>query len=179
VEARRSARRIARRRDHVALGNDVDARRGLLDARLHQTDGWDCARLDLARDQAPDEGERVQAIKAKGKNQKAKGKGKKTVADRQDLVAAGGIIANIGVHGEKVDLHLERLWSHNISITTRLVDTVSTPMLLKTVQAGKIDPTRLAAVVPRARYRLTTVSRMFRAIRRRPVYSSTVRERSP
>ena len=55
----------------------------------------------------------------------------------------GGVIANIGVHGEKVDLHLERLWSHNISITTRLVDTVSTPMLLKTVQAGKIDPTRL------------------------------------
>jgi four helix bundle protein len=39
----------------------------------------------LARDQAPAEGERVQAIKAKGKNQKAKGKGKKTVADRQDL----------------------------------------------------------------------------------------------
>ena len=61
----------------------------------------------------------------------------------QDLVAAGGVIANIGVHGEKVDLHLERLWSHNISITTRLVDTVSTPMLLKTVQAGKMDPTRL------------------------------------
>ncbi|MEO8064595.1 MAG: zinc-dependent alcohol dehydrogenase family protein [Pseudomonadota bacterium] len=61
----------------------------------------------------------------------------------QDLVAAGGIIANIGVHGEKVDLHLERLWSQNISITTRLVDTVSTPMLLKTVQSGKVDPTRL------------------------------------
>jgi alcohol dehydrogenase len=61
----------------------------------------------------------------------------------QELVAAGGVIANIGVHGEKVDLHLERLWSHNISITTRLVDTVSTPMLLKTVQSGKIDPTRL------------------------------------
>ena len=61
----------------------------------------------------------------------------------QDLVAAGGVIANIGVHGEKVDLHLERLWSYNISITTRLVDTVSTPMLLKTVQSGKIDPTRL------------------------------------
>jgi alcohol dehydrogenase len=61
----------------------------------------------------------------------------------QELVAPGGIIANIGVHGEKVDLHLERLWSHNISITTRLVDTVSTPMLLKTVQSGKIDPTRL------------------------------------
>lgn len=61
----------------------------------------------------------------------------------QELVAPGGVIANIGVHGEKVDLHLERLWSHNISITTRLVDTVSTPMLLKTVQAGKIDPAQL------------------------------------
>jgi alcohol dehydrogenase len=61
----------------------------------------------------------------------------------QDLVAAGGVIANIGVHGEKADLHLERLWSHNISITTRLVDTVSTPMLLKTVRSGKIDPAKL------------------------------------
>ncbi|MBC8026108.1 MAG: zinc-dependent alcohol dehydrogenase family protein [Steroidobacteraceae bacterium] len=61
----------------------------------------------------------------------------------QDVVAPGGVIANIGVHGQKVDLHLERLWSHNIAITTRLVDTVTTPMLLKTVQSGKIDPTRL------------------------------------
>ena len=58
----------------------------------------------------------------------------------QDIVAPGGVIANIGVHGSKVDLHLERLWSHNIAITTRLVDTVTTPMLLKTVQAKKIDP---------------------------------------
>lgn len=61
----------------------------------------------------------------------------------QELVAAGGIIANIGVHGKMVDLHLERLWSLNIAITTRLVDTVTTPMLLKTVQAKKIDPTQL------------------------------------
>ena len=61
----------------------------------------------------------------------------------EDLVAPGGVIANIGVHGAKVDLHLERLWSQNISITTRLVDTVTTPMLLKTVQSRKIDPTRL------------------------------------
>ncbi len=61
----------------------------------------------------------------------------------QDLVAAGGVIANIGVHGHKADLHLERLWSHNISITTRLVDTVTTPMLMKTVTSKKIDPTRL------------------------------------
>jgi alcohol dehydrogenase len=61
----------------------------------------------------------------------------------QDLVGAGGIIANVGVHGQKVDLHLERLWSQNIAITTRMVDTATTPMLLKTVQSKKIDPTRL------------------------------------
>jgi alcohol dehydrogenase len=61
----------------------------------------------------------------------------------EEIVAPGGTIANIGVHGVKADLHLERLWSHNITITTRLVDTVTTPMLLKTVQAGKIDPKRL------------------------------------
>jgi alcohol dehydrogenase len=61
----------------------------------------------------------------------------------EDVVAPGGLIANIGVHGHKVDLHLERLWAHNIGITTRLVDTVTTPMLLKTVQSKKLDPTRL------------------------------------
>ncbi|ABE31105.1 zinc-binding dehydrogenase family protein [Paraburkholderia xenovorans LB400] len=61
----------------------------------------------------------------------------------QALVAPGGVIANIGVHGVKADLHLESLWDRNISITTRLVDTVSTPMLLKTVQSGRIDPARL------------------------------------
>ena len=61
----------------------------------------------------------------------------------QDLVGSGGVIANIGVHGQKVELHLERLWSHNIAITTRLVDTVSTPMLMKTVQSKKIDPLSL------------------------------------
>ena len=61
----------------------------------------------------------------------------------EDIVAPGGTIANIGVHGVKVDLHLETLWSRNITITTRLVDTVATPMLMKTVQSGKIDPARL------------------------------------
>ena len=59
------------------------------------------------------------------------------------LIGAGGVIANVGVHGQKVDLHLERSWSQNITITTRLVDTVSTPLLLKTVQSKRIDPTRL------------------------------------
>src|SRR5664280_692909 len=58
----------------------------------------------------------------------------------QKLVAPGGTIANIGVHGKKVDLHLEELWDRNISITTRLVDTVTIPMLFKTVGSKKIDP---------------------------------------
>lgn len=57
-----------------------------------------------------------------------------------DIIAAGGIIANVGVHGCKVDLHLEKLWSQNITIKTRLVDTISIPMLLKTVLAKRIDP---------------------------------------
>ena len=61
----------------------------------------------------------------------------------QDLVAAGGTIANIGVHGAKADLHLDRLWSHNIAITTRLVDTAATPMLLRMVEAEQIDPRKL------------------------------------
>ncbi|MGN6230409.1 MAG: zinc-dependent alcohol dehydrogenase family protein [Trinickia sp.] len=59
------------------------------------------------------------------------------------LVAPGGTIANIGVHGVKADLHLETLWDRNVAITTRLVDTVSTPMLLKTVRSGKLDPKQL------------------------------------
>jgi alcohol dehydrogenase len=47
------------------------------------------------------------------------------------------------VHGVKVGLHLKNLWDRNIAITTRLVDTITTPMLLKTVQSGRIDPKRL------------------------------------
>ena len=58
----------------------------------------------------------------------------------QTIIAAGGHIANIGVHGKKVDLHLEKLWDRNISITTRLVDTVTIPMLFKTVNSHKINP---------------------------------------
>jgi alcohol dehydrogenase len=42
-----------------------------------------------------------------------------------------------------VDLHLERLWSHNIAITTRLVDTATTGMLLRAVAAKKLDPAPL------------------------------------
>jgi alcohol dehydrogenase len=58
----------------------------------------------------------------------------------QNIIAPGGTIANIGVHGKKVDLHLELLWDRNISITTRLVDTVTIPLLFNTVSSHKIDP---------------------------------------
>ena len=61
----------------------------------------------------------------------------------QDVVAAGGHIANVGVHGKSVSLKLEKLWAHNVTITTRLVDTVTTPMLLKNVVAGRLTPTKL------------------------------------
>jgi len=61
----------------------------------------------------------------------------------EKIVGVGGHIANIGVHGKSVTLHLEMLWSQNITITTRLVDTVTTPMLFKTVQSGKLDPKKL------------------------------------
>jgi len=54
----------------------------------------------------------------------------------QAILAPGGRLANVGVHGVPVSLHLDKLWDRNISITTRLVDTTTTPMLLKAVQMG-------------------------------------------
>jgi alcohol dehydrogenase len=61
----------------------------------------------------------------------------------EQIIAPGGHIANIGVHGKPVALHLEQLWDRNIGITTRLVDTVSTPTLLTMMRARKIDPKKL------------------------------------
>ena len=69
------------------------------------------------------------------------------------IVAPGGVVANVGVHGAKADLHLESLWDRNIAITTRLVDTVTIPMLLKTVAAKKVDPLRLIT----HRFKLTDI----------------------
>lgn len=61
----------------------------------------------------------------------------------QEVVKAGGNIANVGVHGKPVELHIEKLWIRNITITTGLVSTNSTPMLLKSVAAKKIEPQKL------------------------------------
>ena len=59
-----------------------------------------------------------------------------------ELIRPGGRVANVGVHGRPATLHLESLWIKNVTITTGLVDTFSTATLLKTVAAGRIDPTR-------------------------------------
>jgi len=56
------------------------------------------------------------------------------------LVRPGGRVANVGVHGEPVTLHLEDLWIKDVTITTGLVDTFSTPTLLKLITAHQVDP---------------------------------------
>ena len=55
------------------------------------------------------------------------------------LVRPGGRIANIGVHGKPVTLHLEDLWIRDITITTGLVDTHTTPDLLRMLAHGQLD----------------------------------------
>ncbi|MFA7387044.1 MAG: zinc-dependent alcohol dehydrogenase family protein [Thiohalobacteraceae bacterium] len=61
----------------------------------------------------------------------------------QEAIAAGGHIANIGVHGKSVELHLEKLWIRNITLTTGLVSTNTIPMLRQTVQSGSLEPAQL------------------------------------
>lgn len=61
----------------------------------------------------------------------------------QKIVSAGGNVANVGVHGTPVELHIEELWIKNINISMGLVSTNTTPMLLKTLSAGKVDPGKL------------------------------------
>ncbi|HEX5116906.1 MAG TPA: zinc-dependent alcohol dehydrogenase family protein [Pseudonocardiaceae bacterium] len=58
------------------------------------------------------------------------------------LVRPGGHVANIGVHGEPVTLHLEDLWIRNVTMTTGLVDTYSTPTLLRMLASGQLDTTK-------------------------------------
>ncbi len=63
----------------------------------------------------------------------------------QAIIAPGGRIANVGVHGKSVELHLERLWAHNVTLTTGLVDGGATPMLLRMVQSGRLDAKKLVS----------------------------------
>ena len=61
-----------------------------------------------------------------------------------ELIRPGGRLANVGVHGCAATLHLERLWIRDVLITTGLVDTFSTPKLLKLISDGRLDPTPFA-----------------------------------
>jgi alcohol dehydrogenase len=60
------------------------------------------------------------------------------------LVRPGGRVANVGVHGHPATLHLETLWIRDVTITTGLVDTTSTPRLLKLIAEGRLDATPFA-----------------------------------
>lgn len=59
------------------------------------------------------------------------------------LVRPGGHVANIGVHGAPATLHLEDIWIKNLTITTGLVDTSSTPTLIRLVQGGQLDTSQV------------------------------------
>jgi alcohol dehydrogenase len=61
----------------------------------------------------------------------------------QNIVRPGGNLAVVGVHGHSVDLQLQKLWIQNITLTTGLVSTNTTPMLLKNVTSGKLEPKKL------------------------------------
>jgi alcohol dehydrogenase len=61
-----------------------------------------------------------------------------------ELIRHGGRVANVGVHGRPAVLHLEKLWIADVTITMGLVDTYSTPTLLRLLQAGRLDVTAFA-----------------------------------
>ena len=55
---------------------------------------------------------------------------------------SGGHVANIGVHGQPVTLHLERLWDRDVTLTTGLVDTYSTATLMRLLTSRQLDARR-------------------------------------
>src|SRR4051812_37730902 len=61
-----------------------------------------------------------------------------------EIVRPGGHVANVGVHGHPATLHLEKLWIRDVTMTTGLVDTTTTPRLLKLIDEGRLDPTPFA-----------------------------------
>jgi alcohol dehydrogenase len=75
----------------------------------------------------------------------------------QSIIAPGGHIANVGVHGKPVELHIEKLWASNITITTQLVEAFTTPALLKMVYAGKLDAKKMIS----HRFELTEIIKAY------------------
>jgi alcohol dehydrogenase len=61
-----------------------------------------------------------------------------------DIVRPGGTVANVGVHGSAATLHLERLWIRDVTITTGLVDTLTTPQLMRLIEEHRLDPSPFA-----------------------------------
>jgi alcohol dehydrogenase len=62
-----------------------------------------------------------------------------------ELIRPGGRVANVGVHGHSVTLHMEKLWTRDVTITTGLVDTFTIPGLLRLIADGRLDPTKLVS----------------------------------
>ncbi len=80
------------------------------------------------------------------------------------IVAAGGTVADVGVHGMTVELHLESLRDRNITIPTRQVDTVSAPMLLRSVGSRRLD----AKVLITHRFTTDTITEAYDTFARAP-----------
>jgi alcohol dehydrogenase len=62
-----------------------------------------------------------------------------------EIVRPGGHVANVGVHGKPAQLRLQDLWIHNITISMGLVNTNSTPMLLKLIEQGRLQVDKFAS----------------------------------
>ena len=60
------------------------------------------------------------------------------------IVRPGGRVANVGVHGHSATLHLETLWIRDVTITTGLVDTLTTPQLMRLIEERRLDPSPFA-----------------------------------
>lgn len=115
---------------------DMDDSRLELAAKFGATDVINSGRVDPVQAIMAQTGDGVDvAIEAVGIPQ--------TFDVCQNIVRPGGHLANVGVHGTAVDLQLQKLWIQNITITTGLVNTNTTPMLLKTVESGKLQPESL------------------------------------
>jgi alcohol dehydrogenase len=117
---------------------DVDANRlekakefGATDTVLSGSDDWKEQVLALTHGRGVDVAIEAVGIPA-------------TFAMCTDIVRPGGSVANVGVHGHPVELHLENLWIQNINISMGLVNTNTTPMLLKLVAQGKIKAEKFA-----------------------------------
>ncbi|KAK9236953.1 chaperonin 10-like protein [Lipomyces kononenkoae] len=75
----------------------------------------------------------------------------------QKIIAPGGRIANVGVHGRPVDLQLQDLWSQNVTITTGVVSATTTSMLLKILQSGKMN----ASVLVTHHFKLSQIEKAY------------------